>query len=332
MPRARRYIESGGVYEVCFRASDTLPLPCLFVINLIINSAIARAQRDVKVTLCHMLWMINHAHLLLVAKDATQCSLFYSEVQKKITESLKKLLGVKKLKLWSGRALVIRINDLEAAKDKIAYYYANPARANLVDTIDKYPGVNSWQAFNDNLENLEAKSTTYHKWIRQKTIPKLPSRTLTENQDKHFYRMLLSSNEESHELTLEPNAWMKSFGVKHSEDVKIINQDILKITQQKEQKARDDRSLEGKRLWGPSALARQRIMSPHTPKESVRRIYIICSNNLERIRYIQRFKQFCLACKECYLAWKAGQTDVIWPPGAFIPPIPSLANSLTRFA
>ncbi len=80
MPRNRRQIKSNTCYEICFRAKSTLPLVAYRVIALIIQSAIARTQRDDKVILCHHIWNGSHPHIIAVSKDAQQFVNFYSEI------------------------------------------------------------------------------------------------------------------------------------------------------------------------------------------------------------------------------------------------------------
>jgi hypothetical protein len=46
-----------------------LPFVCRLYMEMILNGIIARVQRDMKVTLCHHLWMANHAHMIIIAKD-----------------------------------------------------------------------------------------------------------------------------------------------------------------------------------------------------------------------------------------------------------------------
>ena len=41
----------------------------------------------------------------------------------------------------------MKIAGPEKAKERIAYLYNNPTKADLEDTIEAYPGLNSWQDF-----------------------------------------------------------------------------------------------------------------------------------------------------------------------------------------
>ena len=104
MSRRRRMIKSKSCYELCFRAREGLPLVAYKVIRLIIGSAIARTQRDEKVILCHDIWNGSHPHIIVVTRDSEQCTKFYGEVQKRITDSLKRLLDLDYLDLWGCRS------------------------------------------------------------------------------------------------------------------------------------------------------------------------------------------------------------------------------------
>ena len=142
MCRQPRCILSGEVYDLTLRTKKGLPFVTTFFMKLILGSVLSRVQRDYKVTVCHHLWMGNHLHMLIVVKDAKQCTKFYGQLQKQITDAVKKLLGLKELNLWhKNRASVVRIGDVAGVRKCIAYLYANPANAHLVETIEEYPGL-----------------------------------------------------------------------------------------------------------------------------------------------------------------------------------------------
>ncbi len=101
MAQAPRQIKSNHLYEICFRAREGLPLPVTNYMRLLITCILARTQRDFKVTLCHHIWHGNHPHLLAILHDADQARRFYMELQKKLTEAIKRLLGLKYLNIWA---------------------------------------------------------------------------------------------------------------------------------------------------------------------------------------------------------------------------------------
>ena len=63
--------------------------------------------------------MGNHAHLLIVIKDSIQAREFYGQVKKRITDSVKKLLGIESLELWESGDSVIHILDADAVVKRL---------------------------------------------------------------------------------------------------------------------------------------------------------------------------------------------------------------------
>ena len=68
--RRRRRIIANQPFELCFRAKSGLPFPPNDVVNLIIESGVAYANRDQNVTICAYLWMGNHPHMVVIPRDA----------------------------------------------------------------------------------------------------------------------------------------------------------------------------------------------------------------------------------------------------------------------
>jgi hypothetical protein len=69
---------------------------------------------------------------------------------------LKRLLGKKHLTLWQKNGTgAFLIPDLETVKERIAYFYNNPTKANLVDTIEQYPGLNTWEIFKNSDNSID---------------------------------------------------------------------------------------------------------------------------------------------------------------------------------
>lgn len=327
MPRARRRIISGKCYELCFRAKSSLPFVPYKVIAFLLSAILARVQRDFKLTLCHDIWNGSHAHIIIVAKNAEQCVRFYMEVQKKITDALKRLLGIDYLTLWEGRPMVAEIGDLAAAKERIAYLYANPAQDNLVDCIEQFPGYSSWSIFKQCYNSLAAKDTKSFPWVRLPSIRAASSPILSDSEDKALVRLLKMKNKaQFHELIREPNAWMECFGIDSDEEAAKINEDIVEEIQANEAEARKNRADEKKNLMGLSKLCSQPILKEHAPKKRGRKIFIITTIKEIRIRVILEFREFCNLCRNCYEQCIAGKTLVSWPLEAFRPPLPPIID------
>ena len=329
MGRRRRLIKSNHCYELCFRARQGLPLVAYNLVNFLISSILARVQRDNKVTLCHDIWNGSHAHLIIVAHDAEQCRQFYGQVQKKLTEGIKRLLGLRHLNLWEGTPLVAELPDFETVKNRIVYLYSNPAQDNLEESIERFPGYSSWQDYKRCLGQLADKVTNEYPWIRLPTIPRLSSPVLSSSQDARLVNELFNSNRETmHELTREPNRWMKCFDVFSEEDVSQINQEILNRIKEHEHFLLVKRNHTGQKVIGAKKLRYQPIMKNHQPKKYSRKVFVITSVNQLRTDRILERKHFSKRCTYCYQRWKIGDYSVEWPPGAFKPPMPPHANRI----
>ncbi|MFM1846712.1 MAG: hypothetical protein RL417_186 [Pseudomonadota bacterium] len=309
------------------RTGVGLPFVCTLYMKLILEGILARVQRDMKVVINHLIWMANHAHIIIEAKDTEQCKRFYGEVQKQLTEAVKRLLGLDHLNLWrSNETSVVHLGDKEGVMRRIAYLYANPARADLIESIDQYPGVSSWQGFLANSGELEGAISKDCRWIQAPMIPSLPLRSANTTQDLRLTEKMLAKAVRSHRLVLKPNSWMRRYGITTSEEVEQTNRSIIAMVREYEESARLRRSREGKKSMGVSRLRREEIRLNYKPTRVTRRIFVYAVDKEIRIGMIKRYRAFCEACREAYLRWKAGDFDVKWPPGAYRPPQPNNVN------
>jgi hypothetical protein len=309
------------------RTTRGLPFVATAYMQQIIKGIIARVQRDEKVVLIALVFMANHPHILVEALDKDQCRRFYGEVQKQLTEAIKRLTGRRYLNLWRPNGTsVVPCKDITSIQRRIAYAFANPARANLVDSIERYPGVSSFSAFMAAPATLDASVTESCPWIQAPMIMKLPNRSVTEQQDRALTRWMREKSVESHELTFYPNRWMARFGVTTPEAIQAMNEEILKQLRDFEEEARIKRAKNGWKTMGAQRLARQSLdIELYEPPLS-RRIFVYCVDRTERIALIAAFREFCQRCRECYEAWKQGDFSVEWPPGAYKPAPPVTVN------
>lgn len=72
--------------------------------------------------------MANHPHILAVFEDAEMAEYFYMEVQKKLTDAIKRLLGVEQLNIWAKTPRVIEVADLRSAVKMIANFLGRVRR------------------------------------------------------------------------------------------------------------------------------------------------------------------------------------------------------------
>ena len=329
MAREPRQYQSGLFYEVVFRARTNLPLPPNRTIKRLMKSALARTQRDDKVDICHYLAMSNHLHFGVVVRDAAQMAKFLMELEKKLTDAIKRLLDISYLNLWEGRPKVIAILDVDQAIKSISYWYANPANSNLTETITDYPGLSSWEAFTQCGDTLEASFSEDVEWIRLNHIKALRSPRMTEREDIEYDERLRKSAKQKHSLVIKPNLWMKSFGIERPRDIAAINESIRRATRVREEEMRRKRVREGKSVLGALKLAQTPIMKAHTPKKNERRIFVLSTDKELRIAFIREAKANVARYRELYeTRWRKGDLTVQWPLGMFPPPPPLMSNRL----
>lgn len=328
MSRQRRHIVSNSLYEITFRAKDSLPLVCTRYMSLLIYSVLARVQRNHKVILHHYIFEGSHCHIICTAKDANECQAFYGELQKQLTEAIKRLLGLENLSIWEGRPSVIRLPTLDDAMLKIGYIYANPSNDDIESSIDLYPGVSSWESYLC-ANSLDSCATSIHPWIRQPMVPKLPSRSVTSRQDEEICRKMLSAARKTHVLYVYPLAWIKHFIENASAaEIASITKGINDNLRAREAENSRRRAASGKRVLGAQKLKTQPLLKPHTPKKKERKIFVQSIHKEVRLGIIEEMKQINILCRRVYEKWKSRDFTDIWPPGCFPPPLPRQANAI----
>ena len=113
--RRRRMIRSKRLYDVCFRALQGLPLPARAVTTLFLESLIARLLATDQVVVCAYVWMANHPHMQLFSLDNRYLTFFHGQLKKRLTDFIKRLLGLSHLRLWDDRTTLGEVLDLDAA-------------------------------------------------------------------------------------------------------------------------------------------------------------------------------------------------------------------------
>ncbi len=320
MTRAPRYYVANRPYELCFRTKRGLPFPPWETMKLVLTSALARSNRGERVTICHYLWMANHLHIILVSKDANDLVLFYMELQKKITEYIKRLTGISHLTLWEDRPIAASIEDPDEMIKRIAYLYANPARAGLVSSIEDYPHLSSWKE-DQQADTVNANTTINVPRVLFTHVPMVPNSRMSPKQDRAIYELIKEQATKLQPLTIHPNAWMKCFRMK---DISAMKSKVSKALAAHEQDADSKRKYP---VIGAPALFYEGIRWDHIPKKRDRKIFVLASTPELRIYVIKKMQQLRNLCATLYEKLKKG-INVTYPPGMFKPWVPPNANAL----
>lgn len=311
------------MYEVVPRTNEHLPMPPTQTSNELRLGILGRAQRDSKVELCHFVDMNNHGHNLVVSKEEDDFCKFYMELNKKTTDAVKALLGLRKLSLWEDRAGVPKVATLKDAIERVVYLYCNPSKASLCDTIDEYPGINSWKAFLAAEPSVDAEFEIEAHWYPVAAIPRIPrNKKLSRWDDEGLcIKMKQSKQRQRHTIIVKPFKWLEVFGVTEPEKIESIRQDIIRRVREAEADYRRRRAEAGKRAFKPSELQREAYMRHHVSIKQGRKIIVICSDPFLRAQEIAHYKFILQVCRDNYAKAKEG-IRVEWPPGTFTPWFP----------
>jgi hypothetical protein len=274
--------------------------------------------------------MPNHPHILVISKDVSALKNFYGELKKRITDMLKRLLGLESLHLWEDKGVrVMQILDLEKAKRQLAYYFLNPVNAGLVDSIDHYPGESTWRAFCICEPHVDAFVETGVPWIRLPSIPALSTPTPSIGEETRVINQIKGENKAKESFKVHPFAWLKVFGITDPVEIEAIRREIIELVRTGEQLAREQRQKERKGIRGAIKLIIEGItLSGHKSSKRGRSVFFLSSIKELRIGFHAKYRDFCERCRECYLLACRGVKELVWPDGAFVPPILPLVNPL----
>ncbi len=208
------------------------------------------------------------------------------------------------------------------AMRRIVYLYTNPARANLEDTIDKYPHFSSWQAFLDGYQEYTQMR------IPRNSIVALPKRTLSLKDQEAFAAKLNEEGREECILTIDPDAWMHCFDELANKNPCEIKNCIYDRIRQEEQALRNARN---GAVIGAHALKLQPVDKPYEPNRKGKRMICLSSHKFLRVVFIEWYRDHC---KQAPIFCRCGPVRD-WlaklPPGLFTPGGMLRANLINTF-
>lgn len=311
----RKMYISEKPYFITSRIQKGLPMVPTHNMNLIIEGILAQALELFPVKLCHYKFMQNHFHAVIVALDPGNASSFVGYVKGEIAHAINDMLGVRKGTIWEAGYDSPILLDAETTISKISYLYGNAAKANLVDSIDLYPGVSSWSIFKSSKNSKNCFKVPRDKVFKQSA----PNISIYE---QIILKKELIKTAKKLELKLEPNAWVGCF--EGEVDQEVANKEIIAEVYKLEKELKEERQKIGKKVIGQTRLRLQSMTKKYIPKKySPRMICLGASKNI-RAPFIKIFKIFSNQAKEVYQKWKNGDFSAKIPPGMFAPRKPHL--------
>jgi REP element-mobilizing transposase RayT len=179
---------------------------------------------------------------------------------------------------------LVEPNDVLA---KMVYAYTNPVAADLVEKVEDWPGVSSFEAA-------------------------MNKRKLTATRPKFFFREESDLPKGVTILIHRPRGFSQ---LSHPEWRKMVTESVRKA----EQNHRDRRRREGKSVLGRRRVLAQRPFD--TPKTSAEHFglkpRVAAKSKWARIEALQRLKAFLVKHRDAFIAWSKGAADVLFPHGTY---------------
>ena len=321
--RRRRMLRSKKMYDLCFRSLRGLPLPARALTTLLIESILGRLLASEGVVVCGYLWMSNHVHMQLFSLDCTALNHFHERLKKRLTDFLKRLLGISQLSLWDNRTTIGEVLDLEGAIARVVYTYLNPLRAGLSKSIDEYTGCNTWREFISAPPDVNATIEKEVPWIFATDIEPLAQGNPSLSEERNLINMIKqrASTRQRNVIRVMPFKWLEAFKIVSPAEIEKIRQRIISEVRQEESRLATKRA-PSRRLEGFV------VDDSYTPRKKERKVFMYSSSKELRWAFLNAFGQFVRQCSECYRLMKQGYRDPPWPPECFKPPIPRLCNAI----
>ena len=282
-----------------------------------IKSALARAQALYPIKVVAFVVEATHVHLLLVVEDnPDDVKNFMERFKTESSHAINRILGRKKRTIWCDGYDSPPLLTLTTAMEKLIYLYTNPAKDGLVDSIDDYPGLSSWEMFKSGKHEEE------FSWIRRPHFAKVSKRARLPKNYAALAGELLSKAEKKYTFRITPNAWMECFGVTSEEEQAKLNEELLRCIKAKEQEFLQKRLEAGKCSFGRQRLIEQAFNTTHLPDRSGKRMWCLSDDVKLRKEFIAWVKELLSQARQVYLRWKEGDFSVKYPSGLYPPSMP----------
>jgi REP element-mobilizing transposase RayT len=315
--RNPRFLVPGKIHFITFRTEEGLPFVPLRFMNMLIRSALARAQNLYPVRIICFVVQANHVHLLVRVVNPEHVSGFIGYFKAESAHYLNRLLSRRQRTVWAERFDSPAVLDLEKALELFSYCSLNPLKDGLVSSMREYPGLSSYPSLMRGESLIPAKS-----------IPRNKVQPLTDPNNPQLENKILSeyfSSDEFQDLsiTLTPEDLRLAFPSTKDSTPEDFHQTLLHTLAKYEQIYLADQA--GMPPLGAAKILSKSLLTPRNPPfKGKKMICLSCCRDL-RQAFIATFKRIKAACRETFRKWSAGYM-VPYPPGMFAPSLPRISN------
>ena len=316
MPRLRKAIFNNKVYFLTLSVQEGIMLPANDLVKFVIKSALLRALKHHPITISHFIVNGTHIHIVLRVYNPQDIPGFMERFKTESAHYLNNLIGRNQRTLWCKSYDSPQLLQAPDVIEKIAYLYTNPVKDGLIDSIEHYPGLSSWQ-------NYKTKKS----YIKAQLLKRDDVFEAAQDQGDTYFRrkkeLLSKSAGKERVIKIDTDDWMKAFP---NLDKNETNQQIQDLIKQKEEEIRNNFRKEKRTFMGLAKLINQGINLLYTSKRSGKKMWCISFNKDLRKSYIRKLKELARRATEVYLSWCQGDTTQRIPEGMFAPRMPVLAN------
>jgi hypothetical protein len=261
--------------------------------------------------------------MVLVVENPDHVQGFMRHFKTESAHALNRILGRRKRTIWcEGYDSPVVLTPVRTLST-LSYLYSNPAKDNLEESIDKYPGVSSWKMFRS------GEHTKKWKRIRRPAYRVLGRHEHTLEGYTREAKRLESDSHETCSFTLEPNAWLDAFGISDPEERAHYNKRLVERVRTIEERAARIRAREKKRVIGAHNLKHATFNLSYLSNRSGKRMWCLCEKRSLRIRFIMFLKQLIEKAKLVQENWRLGDYSLPYPLGLYPPSMPKLAEPLS---
>ncbi|MFN8391554.1 MAG: transposase [Bdellovibrionota bacterium] len=272
----RTYIH-GGIYEIGFRTEEGLPFVCTPYMEAILMGVLATACSMYGMVLIGFIVMGNHLHMIVRVDDPQAIPAAVGYFKRETSHAINNLQGNRRKTVWQEGYLSVPILDFESAMNRLVYLYSNPAKSDLEVSVEAYPGLSSWKAL------TEGQTTFRGRRIPRETIPELPQRQMTHDEEVLLTEQLLKRAYPEEQIEIEPLGFIDAFEEGRYVDREKVRADLIERVRSAEAGFARGRKTP---VLGAIALRCASIRAAFKPKKFGKRIWCFAATKEKRARFM----------------------------------------------
>jgi len=300
--------------EICTSVQLGLPFVHTLYMELLLKGILAAAQALFPITICHLVIMANHIHILIVVRNPQDVPRFMDYFKSETAHALNRLMGTTGQSFWVSGYDSPPIISANKFLERMEYLYLNPVEASLVPSISKYRGINSYKAL------LNGGSVESYKKLSRTEFSQLPYGKLSEIYKAELAQSFLEAKGETNELKIEPWAWLSCYDESKEWNLEKVKERFLARLDEAENKI----ARKNPQILKPERL--EDIRAPYRSKRRGKKSICLSDCPKQRSTMIAQFKQLVKLARTSYQLRKQGVHNALPPPGFFLPGGALLAN------